>query len=198
MLIALNPDNDTRERYVTNIINAYRAATPAQKAHGKAWYWFAHSLAVMLAEGDAVKGAGVIAALSANKSWADNRKLAKRALDGDVRGHTRVMLNKAAAIIAGADPATVLPMAAKTGHFYRCIADPSDPDAVVIDRHAHDIAVGEVYGSRDRGLSTAKRYAILAHAYREAAARLGVLPSVVQAVTWVRQTEALAGIGTRR
>ncbi|MET8983264.1 hypothetical protein ABZX85_47640 [Streptomyces sp. NPDC004539] len=68
---------------------------------------------------------------------------------------------------------------------------------MVIDRHAHDLAVGELHGSRDRGLGSARRYALLAHCYREAALRLGELPSTVQAVTWVVHTERIAGTGTR-
>jgi hypothetical protein len=195
--IGLNPDTATREQYVLNILAAWKAATPAQKSRGRFWYRTAHDLAEMISDGQPVKGAGVIAALSANKRWADNVRLAQRALTGDLGGHVGDALRKAAAIMAGADPALVLPMGAKTGHFYRCILNPADADAVVIDRHAHDIAVGEVHGCADRGLSTPRRYAILAHAYREAAARLGEIPSVVQAVTWVWQTERLAGVGTR-
>ncbi|AXK37692.1 hypothetical protein DVA86_27315 [Streptomyces armeniacus] len=76
------------------------------------------------------------------------------------------------------------------------MADPGDTDAVVIDRHAHDIAVGDIYGRRDRGLS-GQRYELLAAAYREAAQRLGELPSTVQAVTWVVHTDRIAGTGTR-
>jgi hypothetical protein len=55
----------------------------------------------------------------------------------------------------------------------------------VIDRHAHDVAVGRAFGSQDRGLTYGPRYALFADAYREAARRLGELPSTVQAVTWL-------------
>ncbi|MFM9442564.1 hypothetical protein [Streptomyces acidiscabies] len=102
----------------------------------------------------------MIATLSANKSWPQNRRLAYQAYKtGAPAGHA--------------------------------------PEAVVIDRHAHDIAVGELYGRRDRGLGSARRYVMLAHCYREAALRLGELPSTVQAVTWVVLTERIAGTGTR-
>lgn len=178
-----------REQLVQNILSAWYAATPDQKRRGRAWYRTAHQLAYMLADGDVVKGAGVIAALSANKDWRTNQKLAADALDGNVHGHVTNVLRKVAAIIAGADPLVVLPRDLKTGHFYRCIADPRDADAVVIDRHAHDIAIGERYGKRSRGLS-GKRYALFAHAYREAALRLGELPSTVQAVTWIHEIES--------
>ncbi|WP_258177316.1 DUF7178 family protein [Streptomyces solincola] len=189
---------EEREQFVINIMDEYAKASPDQLARGRAWYLTAHQLADMISEGNVMAGAGVIAALSAQKSWAENSRLASRAFEsGAPSGHTGETLAKAAKIMAGADPAVVLPMTAKTGNFYRCILDPEDAEAVCIDRHAHDIAVGETYGSRDRGLSAKTRYAVVAHAYREAAMRLGELPSTVQAVTWVVRTEGIAGTATR-
>ena len=197
-MIPTKVDDTTREGYVQNIMRAWYSATPDQVARGRRWYATAHDLATMLADGETRKGAGVIAALSANKRWSLNCTLAERAFKiGRPSGHTRDALRKAERIMCGEDPTDVLPMGSKTGHFFRCIADPSDPDAVVIDRHAHDVAVGETYGNRDRGLSVPSRYALLAHCYREAAQRLGELPSTVQAVTWVVQTERQAGTATR-
>lgn len=184
-MIPIKVDAATRERYVQNVVDAYEASTLDQRTRGAEWYHTAHELAEMLSDGNPAKGAGVIAALSANKSWADNQRLATNAMAGHIGGHFKDALTKVAAIIAGADPASVLPMERKTGHFYRCIVNPNDEDAVVIDRHAHDIAVGEIYGNRDRGLSAGGRYALLAHVYREAALRLNERPSVVQATVWV-------------
>lgn len=186
------------ERYVSNIIAVWHRATPAQMIKGRGWYPAAHALAGFMTDGDVKAGAGVIAALSANKPWAQNTRMAADAFTtGTPTGHVGNALGKAAAIMAGADPVSVLPMSLKTGMFYRSILDPADPDAVVIDRHAHDIAVGVVYGNDDRGLSSKTRYATLAHAYREAARRLGELPLTVQAVIWTVQTESLAGVGPR-
>lgn len=197
-MIPFKVDETTREDYVRNIVAAYRAATAAQRARGEAWYQVAHDIAVMVADGNAREGAGVLAALSANKSWRDNRKLAERAYGPDgPGGHTTANVRKVERIMLGEDPEDVLPMHAKTGHFFRCILDPTDPDPVVIDRHAHDIAVGVTYGDRERGLSSKKRYALLAHCYREAALRIGEVPSIVQAVTWVRHTQLIAGTSTR-
>ncbi|MEV1083467.1 hypothetical protein AB0I98_35510 [Streptomyces sp. NPDC050211] len=197
-MIPINVSPQTRERFVRNIIAAWHSATPEQQQCGRTWYRTAHELAAMMTEGNPRAGAGVIAALSANKSWPENLRLARQACEtGLSSGHFTDALNKAAQIMAGADPADVLPMERKTGQFFRLIANPDDPDAVVIDRHAHDIAVGETYGQRDRGLSSAGRYALLAHCFREAALRLGELPSTVQAVTWVAYTERIAGTSTR-
>lgn len=196
-MIPTKPSDTTRRRYIANIVKVFNSATPEQRAAGARWYQSAHELATFLSEGDVVKGAGVIAALSANKAWDLNRKLAKDAFNGNVHGHVSNALEKVTKILAGVDPSEVLPMDAKTGNFYRCILDPDDQEAVCIDRHAHDIAVGSPWGDRDRGLSSKARYAALSLAYRNAAAKLGVTPSVLQATTWVVWTESLAGIARR-
>ncbi|MFF5973715.1 hypothetical protein ACFY7C_19520 [Streptomyces sp. NPDC012769] len=196
-MIPVSPSESTRRRYVRNIVKTYRQATEDQVVRGKAWYRTAHQLADMMSGGDVRAGAGVIAALSANKAWDMNRRLAQDAFAGRLHGHVGDALTKAAKIMAGADPAEVLPMDIKTGNFYRCILDPEDPEAVCIDRHAHDVALGTPKGNADRGLSSKGRYAALSLAYRNAAAILGVLPSQVQAVTWVVWTESLAGVKRR-
>ncbi|MEU1552218.1 hypothetical protein ABZ517_05775 [Streptomyces scabiei] len=190
-------DEKTREQYVQNIIDAFSRASEDQEQRGRTWYRVAHDLANLIADGNVREGAGVLAALSANKSWKENERLARGAYVEGPAGHTTDTLRKVERIMLGEDPEDVLPMSAKTGHFFRCILDPEDPDPVVIDRHAHDIAVGDIYGSEDRGLSAKQRYALLAHCYREAGLRLTEIPSVVQAVTWVAHTERLAGTGGR-
>ncbi|MGN9782788.1 DUF7178 family protein [Nonomuraea sp. ZG12] len=190
MLIPINPDGPTFARYTTNVLTVWDSATVDQRARGMAWYRSANQLAYMIAEGNIKAGAGVIAALSANKRWATNVNLATRAFkSGKPSGHFGDALTKAARIMAGEDPETVLPMDIKTGQFYRCIADPTDPMPVCIDRHAHDIAVGERYGAEPRGLNARGRYALLADVYRAAAWQLGELPQTVQAVTWVSWIE---------
>lgn len=196
-MVPLSASEQQRQQYVDNILAVWRCATAEQEQRGRVWYRTAHELAGAITGGDARAGAGVLAALSANKSWAETCRLARQACEGGLTsGHFANALTKAAVIMAGSDPEEVLPMDRKTGHFFRCIAYPGDPEAVVIDRHAHDIAAGEIYGRRDRGLS-GQRYELLASAYRQAAQRLGELPSTVQAVTWVVHTDRIAGTGTR-
>lgn len=197
MMISTKPSDSTRRRYIRNIVKVYNEATEDQKRRGAEWYRTAHQIADFLSEGDVVKGAGVIAALSANKAWDINQRLAADALNGNAHGHTAANLEKVAKIMSGVDPSEVLPMSAKTGNFYRCILDPDDQEAVCIDRHAHDIAVGRTYGEEDRGLSAKGRYAVLSLAYRNAAAKLGISPSVLQATTWVVWTERNAGVKRR-
>lgn len=198
-VIPVDASEATRERYVRNIMTVWRSATAEQQVRGRSWYPAARDLAGLIAGGDVRTGAGVIAALSANKAWPETCRLARVACGaaGLSSGHFRDALDKVARIQGGTAPESVLPMDRKTGHFFRCIADPADADAVVIDRHSHDVAVGETYGSRNRGLSSVRRYALLADCYREAARRLGELPSIVQAVTWVVHTDRIAGTSTR-
>lgn len=196
-MIPTKADNATFETYVANIIHAWYAASDADMREGRVWYTVAHDIAEVIGDGDTRKGAGVIAALSPQQGWSRNCDLARDACAGKLHGTIGDALAKAGAILDGADPDDILPNARKTWHFYRNIADPSDPDPVTIDRHAHDVAVGEVYGKRDRGLGCASRYALLAHAYREAARRLGELPNVVQAVTWCAHRRKVSGTSTR-
>lgn len=189
-MIPIKADEATFEQYVTNIITTYARASVEQKLSGERWYVTANQLADLMSEGHTRQAAGVIAALSANKSWTENVRLSRGAYaSGKAQGHVKDAIRKATRIMNGEDPEQVLPMDSKTGQFFLCIDNPEHPTAVCIDRHAHDVAVGETYGNQDRGLGAKGRYRLIADAYREAARRLNTLPMVVQAVSWVVQVE---------
>lgn len=191
-MIPANPSPTSVRRYVSNILATYARATDDQKARGTSWYLTANQLATLISDGHTRKGAGVIAALSANKSWPENTRLATRALStGTASGHVGNAIGKATAIMNGVDPVDVLPMDAKTGNFFLCIDNPTHPTAVCVDRHAHDVAVGRRFGNDDRGLSSKGRYNALADAYRKAAKSLGMAPATLQAITWVVQIESI-------
>ncbi|MCX4673590.1 hypothetical protein OG453_44350 [Streptomyces sp. NBC_01381] len=189
-MIPAKSTEQQRESYTQAIVEKWSSATPDQRRRGCDWYVTAHELASRIAEGHTEKGAGVLAALSANKSWAENCRLARKAFtEGKASGHVRDAITKANRIMGGTDPSEILPMHLKTGYFYLCIADPENTESVVIDRHAHDIAVRKIYGQRDRGLGAIGRYNLLADCYRAAAREIGEVPSKVQAVTWVAHIE---------
>lgn len=197
-MIPIQADDEAREYYVRNITSVWSIATNDEFEQGAHWYERAHWTARMLADGDVRTGAGLLAALSPQTAWWLNVELACEAYEaGTARRHTSDSCSKANKILAGIDPADVLPMQRKTGQFYLCILDPDDPDAVCVDRHAYDVAVGIPLGDWNRGLSAHGRYRLIADCYREAARRLGQPPSVVQAVTWVAWRNNLAGVGTR-
>lgn len=188
-MIPLDVTPEQRDTYVRNIIRAYQKTTKEQRIQGESWYRNALSLATFLDESNPRRAAGILAALSANKRWADNVDLAVKAFTGEPGGHTNDTVEKVRRILSGEEPSTVLPVGRKTWWFFLNIMNPDDGNIVVVDRHAHDIAVGELYDDRNRGLSTIRRYDILADAYREAGRKLAKLPSHVQATTWVARTE---------
>ena len=183
-MVPTTADDALMAEYVANIVAAWNAATPDQVARGRAWYPVAHDLAELVGNGDVRVGAGIIAAFSPRKRWEENQRLAIDAHNGDIHGHFKHALSAVHRIIDGAAPETVLPMDAKTGHFFRNIVDPTDPDPVTIDCWAYRVATGHWDKSENPGLSNKARYATLALAYRLAARQLGEIPSVVQAATW--------------
>jgi hypothetical protein len=170
---------------VRNIIDVYDTATGAEIAEGLAWYVTAHAVAKSL--GGARRGAGTLAALSPQTDWERNVEMAHDVYRGRTpRYATGANIAKARRCDAGEHWADVLG-GSKVRNFAAVIEDPTDAHAVVIDRHAFDVAVGRITDDKIRGtiLARAGVYEIFADAYRQAAAEIGVTPSEVQAVTWV-------------
>lgn len=189
-MIPTKPDMQMIRDMVERIKAVYLSGNKTQIEQGNAWYRVAHDLAEQVGHGNVRLGAGIIAAFSAQKRWGDNLDLAFEASNGNVRGHTSVTLAKVQAMLDGASPESVLPMDLKTGMFYRCIIDPSDPDPVVIDRWAYRTATGEYdaatgWKGNNPGLSNKNRYAAIALAYRMAAVELNDIAQRVQARCWV-------------
>jgi len=174
------------------ILDVWHLATPDEIDAGMTWYDAAHDLAVELTPENPREAAGVIAALSPRTPWVRNQDLAYRAYrDGAASGTLGANTRKADAIMAGADFADVL-KGDKVRNFAEIIADPSNPDAVCVDRHAFDVAQGRVTNDETRGaLTRVGMYDRFAEAYRRAARTLSadlgvqVTPAQVQAVTWV-------------
>lgn len=168
-----------------NILTVWETATDAHRESGLNWYALAHQIAHDIADGDVVRGAGVIAAMSPQKEWGLNVRLARLAFETGVAvGNTGPCNAKANAILAGANPLDVMGNGLKTRNFYLNILDPECAQAVTIDRHAYDVALAErAEGNKRLGL-TPKRYEAFSEAYRAAAVTLGILPHQVQAVTW--------------
>jgi hypothetical protein len=164
-----------------NIRDAYAQATDDQLARGASWYITANQLAEMIGGGDVRKGAGIISALSPRMQWDRNVSLAVDAMAGNVHGAMGASLRKVEAILNGADPTDVLPMSAKTGHFYRNIVDPTDSDAVTVDCWAYRVATREWDAA---GPKNARDYNEVADAYRTVASELGLITNHVQAGTW--------------
>lgn len=183
-----------------NIVRVWEQATVSELSEGMAWYADAHALAVSLSPWNPNEAAGVIAALSPMMGWGQNVNLAVRAYaDGSASGALFSNVKKANLIMGGERPEDVLG-GDKVRAFYGCIADPSS-DAVVVDRHAFDIAVGRVTNNVSRqALGRKGVYQSFGNAYVRAAkviskaTGMDVSPSQVQAVTWTvwRRLKGLA------
>jgi hypothetical protein len=187
--------------HVENIVKKYREASPEYLKGGHEWYERAHDVAKKVGKGNVEKGAGIIAALSPQTGWSRNIDLAHELMRTGGTTHTEDNLMKAVKIHEGANPREVLG-GHKVRSFYENMLDPSNKEPVTIDRHAHDIAVGDKFmgsggGARptrpqDLGLSAVGRYKHFEHAYKTAAGELGVeIPHKVQATTWVTHRGAI-------
>lgn len=164
---------------------------------------------------DAVeRAAAVIAVLSPRLNWNKNVELAKQAYTDiwQVRGLAtdnemlremvansvanfpglKTNASKAYALLLGEDPEDVV-SGPKVTAFWRTITNPFDPRAVVVDRHALDVAMGKVLDDRQRGIILGRKgaYDALSDLYRRAAKQLTKemgaewTPAEVQATTWV-------------
>lgn len=197
-----------------NVLAVFRAASADDVAEGRAWYASARSVARELADsldGDIDRAACTLAVLSPLTPWSRNVQLARQAyalardgagFDDMVTGPDRLRTigshaRKAAAIVLGADPWSVVG-GPKVTPFARRIVDAGTgnvgPSSVVIDRHAHDVALGAVTDNATRGRNLSRRgsHERFALCYVRAAAVLsrtgeapGITPSELQAVTWV-------------
>lgn len=170
--------------FTENIISEYLRATDVQVAEGMSWYDDAHALAVELSPGDPWRGAGVIAAFSPVCPWKRNVMLARNLFEtGVATGHTSVMCGMAQRIHDGEFTLDVL-KGDKTRAFASAIADPAGSTIATIDRHAHDIAMGERFTDDTRKIGK-RVFRTLSDAYVDAATLAGIGVAQMQAITWV-------------
>lgn len=178
--------------YTENILNTYRHATESEVAAGLDWYPAAREYAQTLSnlyglDRDIV--CAVIAVLSPRISWALCCKAAIKLIDHwqadryETRDVPGLNLNKEKAyrILDNNDPNYC--RGPKVRSFYHNIADPNSPDYVTVDIWARRIAEGDP--SLPATYFSDKDYQVYADAYREAADQIGLLPSELQAITWV-------------
>jgi hypothetical protein len=201
-----------------NITKVFRSATAAEVAEARDWYRRARALAESLAaeyggpgaehdETEVERAAAVIAVLSPRLSWPKNVELARLAYEWHADGSQQLSnwpglkgnALKAFQILGGATPDDVV-KGPKVRTFWLTICDPTDPRAVVVDRHAFDVAVNKVLTDETRGKLLGRKgaYDEVATMYRRAAKVLGgITPAEVQAVTWTvwRRTRAAANHG---
>lgn len=177
--------------HVRNITRVFRAADHISLLDGMDWYSRANRFAHSLDPNNPNRAAGVIASLSPLTAWPLNVRYATAVYTGEPFSTLGVNMRSAFDIFNGADPAVRL-RGPKVRAFYFTIADPWNCEAVTVDRHAIDIACGHVNDNNGKARSINKtEYTAIAAMYTRAAVILSkeysreILPSQVQAVTWV-------------
>ena len=162
------------------------------------WYIEASNFAKELSEKHQInyfKVCGIIAALSPLKNWDENKRITKLFLATGESKHTKLMTNKARTILTSLEDDTLHQTILDTlngnkiKNFYINIAYPNNKEAVTIDRHALSICLNRSIKKVDYVGVTNIQYNFFAAAYIEASEILGVLPCMVQAVTWEKWRE---------
>lgn len=168
-----------------NILRTYSLGTLAEIRAGAEWYNDAHALALQIANGDAWKGAGVIAAYSPLTPWNRNVELARDTFrSGVARNDTLGTSYRAARRILSGEHALDVLKGDKTRAFASAIATNGISDIATIDRHAFDIAKGEIHTDTTRNIGK-RIYREIAGAYTIAANETGFSVAQIQAITWV-------------
>lgn len=176
-----------KERLARHILETWALATDSEREEGLKWYQEARKLAESLDPQDPRRAAAVIAVLSPMTHWDRNVALAVDAYAGRPLRCLSNNAAKARRIVAGEDPETVV-KGSKVRAFWNAISDPTDGSAIVIDRHAVELAFGQVMtdDQRNKILEPRGGYEGVCHRYQCAAELIGeVTPVDVQAVTWV-------------
>lgn len=183
-----------------HILAAFFAANPIELASGSQWYAEALSHCETIAADTGLPlhaVAGVIAALSPNNKWARNVSDAAALCSIYVAGTAADCASlkvstfgankkKALAILAGADPLSVLG-GLKVRAFYECILG---RDAVCIDGHAYAIWLGRYVPTTATPKISAKLYASISQDYRQATHTINQITGCqytaaqIQAITW--------------
>lgn len=136
---------------------------------------------------------GIIAALSPQKSWQENKRLARDfVISGKQHGTTQAFLNKARDIAKlNKQVGRTVTMEAqivdilngeKIKAFFLNILYPQKNTGVTVDRHTIEIAVGHKLTNHRL---TVKQYQFFQRAYMLASIELNYLPHEIQAMTWV-------------
>jgi len=178
---------------VRRILATFDRATPAMVAAGAAWYPDAYGVCVSIAAGtayDVETVAAVLAQLSPRTPWARNVAGAAHMVatgGGQLPG---ILTANHARALASMHKGTA-PNGPKVRAFLANIL--GDHEAVTIDVWAARTALGATVAPAETILGRSGVYEALAHAYRVAAARRGVSPATMQAVTWVVARNGRAG-----
>lgn len=177
---------------VQNILDTYNASTSYEVAAGASWYTEAHEFCLRLSRLYNIPRDNVVAVcavLSPRVTWAACCSATIKVLESwragtyEVSGIPGLHINKEKAyrILDNDDPNYL--GGDKVKSFYQNISDPNSPDYVTVDVWARRVCEGD--HSLPAASISEKAYLNYKDAYCEAAGIIGLLPSELQAITWV-------------
>lgn len=166
---------------VDNIIAVYHQAVAEDILDGADWYHRARQECQELADRTGVSlevAIAVVSVISPRMRWDENIQDA----EGIIRGSkwSRAFRKNADKAREFVRTGKVDLKGPKVSSFYQNILDPNDPEVVVVDTWAWRIWANE---TRVKTIDP-RLYWRVAADYREAASRIGITPSVLQAITW--------------
>ncbi len=183
---------------VENVLAVLGKGLPDEWAAGMIWYRLAYEHAERIAGIARVSidlAAAEIAVLSPRTSWPRNLAAAQRIAQHYAAGGTQATFDRAGLVCL---PANIYKAFAILGgnigvlsgqkvvSFYDNILHYRTSGSVTVDAWAYRIAHGMIGVCDEIGKNiTEKRYNEVAAAYQEVAIQRGLLPSEVQAITWV-------------
>ena len=185
----------TRRKCINSIVRFYNESNQLELTNGSNWYQEANNLAkeYSLKTGYSVLNiAGVIAALSPQTSWEQNKAFLARFIDKGMNSVTNTYANKLKAEkclkASNSEEIQRILNGNKTKAFFLNIAYPNVDNIATIDRHAMAICIqfpDKVKAIEHPVQLTLSQYKFFESCYIEASNRLNILTSELQAVTWV-------------
>lgn len=171
-----------------NLETIYSCCNSDDINNGKTWYENAKSFSIYLSKEYGVseeQSAGIIAALSPQKSWEVNTKIAEQFIreDGNAKVHIGAQLTKAKHILYNNLTAKEVYSTLgglKTKNFFYNIYTPDSKEFITIDRHHLNVCYAE-----DKTMCTNKQYEFLKENTAIFANKINMIPSILQATLWV-------------
>lgn len=173
-----------------NILDVYNMATNEQIEEGLIWYKTANEICFDVAleynmpEHQVI---GILSALSPRTSWEMNQRKLKEVLSKGTTFATDLQMDKVKRIFQTDYESSILDIlnGNKTKSFYLNIKKPLSSKAVTIDTHAVRVAYKDFKREISEPSIKSNQYNFLASAYIKVSEELDILPSQLQAITWV-------------
>lgn len=203
-----------RDRLISNIIRMYNLASDDDLAAGRDWYDRARSFCQTLADNydrSLADIAAIMSVLSPATSFEQNvidtiNVMAYADNEQPVSTYGDQYLKALAIRDHGVAPDDVLGEC-KTAAFFINIVNSRTAGRVTVDRHSARVAVDWNMSSDDAYYytNTPKKYSVMESIYQAAADKIGLLPHVLQAITWItyrrlfaRQTNGDQALAAKR